>query len=204
VIGTEVFGSFRTLVYIMVEEGRAVMAYDYLFKVIAVGNGAVGKTSITLRFSTGTFRDSYIMTIGVDFAVKTIDVQSSGGIKKVKLQIWDTGGQERFSYVRPLYYKGAMGGLVVFDVTQPDSFQSIPRWFDEVKKNRGDIPLILVGNKVDLPDRKIKSEQAEQAAKKVGVKYLETSAKTGESVDRVFTELSNLMVKYARRIESEG
>jgi small GTP-binding protein len=179
------------------------MSYDYLFKVIAVGNGAVGKTSITLRFSTNVFRDSYIMTIGVDFAVKTIDVQSTEGTKRVKLQIWDTGGQERFSYVRPLYYKGAMGGLVVFDVTQPESFQSIPKWFEEVKKNRGDIPLILVGNKVDLPDRKVSSQQGEQMAKKFSVKYLETSAKTGVSIERVFVELSNLMVKYAQQIESE-
>jgi Ras-related protein Rab-8A len=143
------------------------------------------------------------MTIGVDFAVKTIDVQTSDGIKKVKLQIWDTGGQERFSYVRPLYYKGAMGGLVVFDVTQPESYQNIPKWFEEVKKNRGDIPLVLVGNKVDLPDRKISIEQGEQMAKRIGVRYLETSARTGESIEKVFDELSNLMVKYARQIESE-
>ncbi|WXG42633.1 MAG: GTP-binding protein [Promethearchaeati archaeon SRVP18_Atabeyarchaeia-1] len=180
------------------------MDYDYLFKVIAVGNGAVGKTSITLRFSTGKFRDSYIMTIGVDFAIKTIEVQSREGVKKVKLQIWDTGGQERFSYVRPLYYKGAMGGLVVFDVTQPESFESVPKWFEEVRKNRGDVPLILVGNKVDLDDRKVSSEQAQQLAKKIGVKYLETSAKTGESIEKVFSELSSLMVKYTKQIEREG
>ncbi len=179
------------------------MTYDYLFKVIAVGDGAVGKTSITLRFSTGTFRDSYIMTIGVDFAVKTIDVGTTEGAKKIKLQIWDTGGQERFSYVRPLYYKGAMGGLVVFDVTQVESFQNIPKWFEEVKKNRGNIPLILVGNKVDLPDRKINGEQAKEIAKKNGVQYLETSAKTGESIERIFLELSKSMVQYARQIEKE-
>jgi small GTP-binding protein len=179
------------------------MAYDYLFKVIAIGDGAVGKTSITLRFSTGVFRDSYIMTIGVDFAVKTIDVQTPEGVKKVKLQIWDTGGQERFSYVRPLYYKGARGGILVFDVTKPESFESVPKWFEEVKKNRGSIPLILVGNKVDLPDRKVSLDEAAQMAKKVGMKYLETSAKTGASVDSVFAELSNQMVQVARQEEGE-
>jgi small GTP-binding protein len=180
------------------------MSYDYLFKVIAVGDGAVGKTSITLRFSTGTFRDSYIMTIGVDFAVKSIDVGTTEGARKIKLQIWDTGGQERFSYVRPLYYKGAMGGLVVFDVTQVESFQNLPKWFDEVKKNRGNIPLVLVGNKVDLPDRKVNAERAREIAKKNGLQYLETSAKTGESVDKVFYELSKKMVEYAKQIEREG
>lgn len=180
------------------------MTYDYLFKVIAVGDGAVGKTSITLRFSTGTFRDSYIMTIGVDFAVKAIDVATTEGAKRIKLQIWDTGGQERFSYVRPLYYKGAMGGLVVFDVTQEESFLNLPKWFEEVKKNRGNIPLILVGNKVDLPDRKINGEQAKALAKKNGVQYLETSAKTGQSIENIFLELSKSMVKYAMQIEKES
>jgi len=180
------------------------MSYDYLFKVIAVGDGAVGKTSITLRFSTGTFRDSYIMTIGVDFAVKTIEVPTKEGKKKVKLQIWDTGGQERFSYVRPLYYKGAMGGVIVYDVTQPESFDNIPKWFNEVKNNRGSIPLLLVGNKVDLPDRKISAEQGTSMAKKHGVRYFEASAKTGESIERLFVELSKEMVDYATKIEKEG
>ncbi|WXG45271.1 MAG: GTP-binding protein [Candidatus Atabeyarchaeum deiterrae] len=183
------------------------MAYDYLFKVIAVGDGAVGKTSITLRFSTGTFRDSYIMTIGVDFAVKTINAATSDGTKNVKLQIWDTGGQERFSYVRPLYYKGAMGGIVVFDVTQPESFENVPKWFEEVRKNRGNIPLVLVGNKVDLPDRRISSEQAIAMAEKYcprNPRYFEASAKTGESVQTIFLELSKIMVDYAKQVETEG
>jgi small GTP-binding protein len=180
------------------------MSYDYLFKVIAVGDGAVGKTSITLRFSTGTFRDSYIMTIGVDFAVKTIEVPTKEGTSKVKLQIWDTGGQERFSYVRPLYYKGAMGGIVVYDVTQSESFDNIPKWFNEVKSNRGSIPLLLVGNKVDLPDRKVSAEQGTSIAKKYGVKYFEVSAKTGESIERLFVELSKQMVDYAKKMEKEG
>jgi small GTP-binding protein len=180
------------------------MSYDYLFKVIAVGDGAVGKTSITLRFSTGSFRDSYIMTIGVDFAVKTIEVPTKDGTKKVKLQIWDTGGQERFSYVRPLYYKGAMGGIVVYDVTQRESFENVPKWFSEVKTNRGNIALLLVGNKVDLPDRKISAEEGMSAAKKLGIKYFEASAKTGESIDRIFAELSKEMVDYAKKMEKEA
>jgi small GTP-binding protein len=180
------------------------MSYDYLFKVIAVGDGAVGKTSITLRFSTGKFRDSYIMTIGVDFAVKTIEVPAEAGAKKIKLQIWDTGGQERFSYVRPLYYKGAMGGIVVYDVTQPESFESITKWFSEVKNNRGSIPLLLVGNKVDLPDRKISAEQGNDLAKKLGVRYFEASAKTGKSIDTLFVELAKDMVSYAEEMEKRA
>ena len=84
------------------------------------------------------------------------------------------------------------------------SFQNIPKWFEEVKKNRGNIPLILVGNKVDLPDRKINGEQAKELAKKHGVQYLETSAKTGESIEKIFLELSKSMVQYARQIERES
>jgi small GTP-binding protein len=144
------------------------------------------------------------MTIGVDFAVKTIEVPAKAGTKKVKLQIWDTGGQERFSYVRPLYYKGAMGGIVVYDVTQPESFDSIKKWFNEVKSNRGNIPLLLVGNKVDLPDRKISAEQGKDLAQKFGVRYFEASAKTGKSIDNLFVELAKDMVDYAEEMEKQG
>ena len=121
--------------------------YDYLFKVIVVGDGAVGKTAITIRFAEGRFEEHYKMTIGVDFAIKLIQVAGY----KVKLQVWDTGGQERFSYIRPLYYKGAMAALAIFDLTNRESYDNLPKWFQEVADNCGAIPLMLVGNKVDLP-----------------------------------------------------
>ena len=106
--------------------------YNYLFKNIVVGDGGCGKTAIATRFSQGYFLEQYKLTIGVEFFVKTITIKD--GIK-VKLQIWDTGGQERFQYVRPLYYRGAMGAILLFDLTNRESFDHIPRWMEEVKKN---------------------------------------------------------------------
>jgi len=126
--------------------------YDYLFKCIVVGDGGVGKTALTIRFSKGFFTEDYKMTIGVDFHVKTIaiDTEEEGPIK-VKLQIWDTGGQERFSSIRPMYYRGSLGGLLIFDLTSYESFEHLPQWIEEVRSNvKAEIPLLLIGNKSDL------------------------------------------------------
>ncbi|MBD3230099.1 MAG: GTP-binding protein [Candidatus Lokiarchaeota archaeon] len=167
--------------------------FDYLFKVIVIGDGGVGKTALTTRFSQGIFRDQYKMTIGVDFSIKTIDVNG----KSVKLQIWDTGGQERFAYIRPLYYKGAAGSLFVFDLTNRKSFDNLNQtWFDEVFSNCGnDLPWILVGNKADLTDREVSREEAEAFANKYNVKYIESSAKSGKSVNESFFQLTRLLIE---------
>src|SRR6056297_474027 len=125
--------------------------YDYLFKSVIVGDGGAGKTAIVVRFSQGFFQESYKLTIGVEFAVKTISITTVDGRDLlVKLQIWDTGGQERFQYVRPLYYKGAMGAIVLFDVTNRESFDHVSKWITEVTDNAGKLPMLLVGNKTDL------------------------------------------------------
>ncbi|MBD3226901.1 MAG: GTP-binding protein [Candidatus Lokiarchaeota archaeon] len=164
--------------------------YDYLFKIIVTGDGAVGKTAITVRFSQGKFDSDYKMTIGVDFAIKMIDIDG----KKIKLQIWDTGGQERFSYIRPLYYKGAMGNALIFDLTNRASFEHLDKWYNEVLSNCGEIPMILVGNKADLADRAVSKNEAQDWAASHGLQYYETSAKTGENVGDVFSDLANILV----------
>ena len=121
--------------------------YDYLFKCICVGDGGCGKTALVVRFSQGFFQEQYKLTIGVEFAVKTIELVNT---KKVKLQIWDTGGQERFQYVRPMYYRGAMGAIILFDLSNRESFEHLPKWIEEVSTNVGDLPMLIVGNKSDL------------------------------------------------------
>jgi small GTP-binding protein len=164
--------------------------YDYLFKIIVVGDGAVGKTAITIRFAEGRFEEHYKMTIGVDFAIKLVEVSGY----KVKMQVWDTGGQERFSYIRPLYYKGAMAALALFDLTNRESYDNLPRWFSEVAENCGGIPLMLIGNKADLPDRAVTTTEAQALAEKMGITYFEASAKNGQNVNQLFEKLAGLLV----------
>lgn len=168
--------------------------FDYLFKIVVVGDGGVGKTAITVRFAEGVFRDDYKMTIGVDFSIKTITVPINGGIRRVKLQIWDTGGQERFSYVRPLYYKGAVGGLIVFDLTNRKSYENLNRWFTEVSNNCVSIPLMLVGNKADLPDREVSPAEIQNLINNHKIQYFESSAKSGQSVNTIFENLSSTLI----------
>ncbi|MEX2702250.1 MAG: GTP-binding protein [Candidatus Baldrarchaeota archaeon] len=167
------------------------MTEGYLFKVIVVGDAGVGKTSLTIRFAHGYFIDSYLMTIGVDLYTKNVDL---GIGKPIKLQIWDTGGQERFKKLRPLYYKGAAGGLLVYDITNKNSFKHLKNWFNEVQKYCGKIPLILVGNKVDLiKNRKVSVAEEKRLAESFKIPHYRTSAKTGENVNDVFLKLAKFI-----------
>ncbi|MFX1570986.1 MAG: GTP-binding protein [Promethearchaeota archaeon] len=170
--------------------------YDYLFKSIVVGDGGVGKTALTLRFSKGFFTEDYKMTIGVDFHVKTINIDSIEGPLRAKLQIWDTGGQERFSSIRPMYYRGSLGALLIFDLTNSASFEHLPQWIEEVRANvKTEIPLLLVGNKSDLHDlREVSLEEINEFTNNFNLYYMETSAKTGEGVGDCFYILACLMI----------
>ncbi|NVM18248.1 MAG: GTP-binding protein [Candidatus Lokiarchaeota archaeon] len=170
--------------------------YDYLFKSIVVGDGGVGKTALTLRFSKGFFTEDYKMTIGVDFHVKTISIDTSEGPIKCKLQLWDTGGQERFSSIRPMYYRGSLGTILVFDLTNSASFEHLPQWIEEVRANiKAEIPVLLVGNKSDLIDqRAVSAEEISKFTKDFNLYYMETSAKTGDGVGDCFYILACLMI----------
>ncbi|MEM2637047.1 MAG: GTP-binding protein [Candidatus Korarchaeota archaeon] len=177
---------------------------SYIFKTIVVGKGASGKTSLMMRWTEGKFREDYLMTIGVNFNVKDIDLLTFDGKReRVRLTIWDTAGQERFAKIRPTYYNGAMGGLLVFDLTSRDSFDELEMWVEEIKKYIAGIPLILVGNKIDLPNRAVSTKEALIKARELGklyyendipLYYYETSAKTGANVNSVFKDLARLMI----------
>lgn len=172
-------------------------SYDYLLKVIVVGPGGVGKTSVTQRYLKGRWMSSLKFTIGVDFSLKTVTV----GNHRVKLQIWDTGGQEKFTAVRPVYYKGAVGAMIVFDLTNRKTFEDMDKWVREVETHCGHIPTMLVGNKSDLTDmRQVTTEEAEDYAKEKGISrhailpFMASSAKDGQNVDAVFSKLSEMMI----------
>ncbi|MEM3586723.1 MAG: GTP-binding protein [Candidatus Jordarchaeaceae archaeon] len=174
----------------------------FVFKIVVLGDGAVGKTSLIKRWTEGSFRTDYILTIGSNFAVKSLNIED----KPIKLQIWDLAGQPHFSDVRVLFYKGAMGAMYVFDVSHLESYNNIVRWYEELKNICGDIPRVLLGNKVDLDQqRKVTPRDGEELAKKLGnIPYFETSAKTGQQVNEAFQKIAQLVYEWAKKKQSQS
>jgi len=168
--------------------------YDYIFKVLLLGNSDVGKSSLLLRFVDSLWNDAFVPTIGVDFKVKTLEINN----KKVKMQIWDTAGQERFRTVVSTYFRGAHGILLLYDVTNKDSFKNLENWLIEIEKNSSDKVLkILVGNKCDLSDdREIQTEEGQAFAVRNGMEFMETSAKMNTNVSKAFETLGKLMIEF--------
>lgn len=163
----------------------------YIFKLIVIGDGKVGKTSIIRRYVHDQYDPRYIKTIGVAHAVKRLFINDS----EVTLTIWDTGGQELFDCIRPQYYRGANGALVCYDVTNQESFDQLDKWFSDLYEQCGKIPIILVANKIDLAEQTvIPLEEGENYALKKGIMFFETSAKTGEHVVDVMEELGKKLL----------
>jgi len=166
--------------------------YDHLFKLLIIGDSGVGKSSILLRFADNMFSGSYITTIGVDFKIRTIDV----GGERIKLQIWDTAGQERFRTITSTYYRGTHGVIVVYDVTNAESFVNVKRWLHEIDQNCDVVNKVLVGNKNDQPENKVvETEDAKRFALQMGVETFETSAKDNINIEDVFQHITKLVLK---------
>ncbi|TFG09020.1 GTP-binding protein [Candidatus Thorarchaeota archaeon] len=176
-------------------------AYSYLFKTMITGEGAVGKTTLVNRYVTGVFERDYKTTIGSQFAVKLTHIfpPESEYAVGIKVQAWDVAGQARFAAVRKMYYSGAAGVILVYDVTRRRSFTELPKWVQEADESIGTrAPILVVGNKVDLPDRTVSAEEAKKWAEDQGFLYMESSAKTGEGVADMFSVLSEVMWRQAR------
>jgi len=158
--------------------------FDYLFKVLLIGDSGVGKSSLLLRYSENNFSDAYISTIGVDFKIKTLHLDD----KAVKLQIWDTAGQERFRTITASYYRGAQGIIVVYDVTNQASFDNIRKWLEEISRYAGsNVTRLLVGNKADLVEKRVVGAQmAEDLSQHLGISHVETSARSSANVEEAF------------------
>ena len=167
--------------------------YDYLFKVLLVGNSSVGKSSLLLRFVDNQWNDLFVPTIGVDFKIRTMEIDN----KNVKLQIWDTAGQERFKNITASYYRGAHGIFVVYDISDTESFKNINNWLIEIEKNANkNVYKILVGNKCDLEDKRTVSyQQGKELAETYGMQFIETSAKSNTNVDEAFHLLGREVMK---------
>jgi len=176
----------------------AATEYDYLFKLLLIGDSGVGKSCLLLRFADHTYTESYISTIGVDFKIRTIDLDG----KTIKLQIWDTAGQERFRTITSSYYRGAHGIIVVYDVTDMESFNNVKQWLNEIDRYAVEnVCKLLVGNKCDLvAKRQVDYDTAKDFADKLDIPFLETSAKAATNVEKAFltmaAEIKNTLAKH--------
>ena len=178
-----------------------------VLKVVLIGDGGVGKTAIRERYLGKGFTSQYVLTIGADFATKDGIVNGTS----VRYQIWDLAGQERFDGVREVYYRGAVGALLIYDVTRPDSYFSAPKWVNELWNNNGwnRVPIVVVANKIDLRqscDETISSKHGRLLSEKLTKRtsqegfachYIETSAKTGEKIHDAFSLLGENIMKFA-------
>eukprot|EP00009_Paramoeba_aestuarina_P001782 CAMPEP_0201506568 /NCGR_PEP_ID=MMETSP0161_2-20130828/483_1 /ASSEMBLY_ACC=CAM_ASM_000251 /TAXON_ID=180227 /ORGANISM="Neoparamoeba aestuarina, Strain SoJaBio B1-5/56/2" /LENGTH=213 /DNA_ID=CAMNT_0047900703 /DNA_START=79 /DNA_END=720 /DNA_ORIENTATION=+ len=172
------------------------MAENHNFKVVVLGEGCVGKTSLVVRYVQNEFYAEHRTTIQASFLSKRINIDGA----RVNVAIWDTAGQERFHALGPIYYRDANGALLVYDITDQDSFLKVKNWVKELRKMLGkDIVLCIVGNKIDLErNRTVTQREAEAYAATVGANHLQTSAKQTIGVDEVFLNLSKRMLERAR------
>ena len=181
----------------MASYGDASQKIDYVFKVVLIGDSAVGKSQILARFARNEFSLDSKATIGVEFQTRTLLIEH----KSVKAQIWDTAGQERYRAVTSAYYRGAVGAMLVYDITKRQTFDHIPRWLEELRSHADkNIVIILIGNKSDLENqRAVPTEDAKEFAQKEGLFFLETSALEATNVENAFstvlTEIFNIVNK---------
>jgi len=162
------------------------MSYAYLFKYIIIGDTGVGKSCLLLQFTDKRFRPVHDLTIGVEFGARMVTIDE----KSIKLQIWDTAGQESFRSITRSYYRGAAGALLVYDITRRDTFNHLTRWLEEALQNGNkNMTIMLIGNKSDLEHRRqVTTEEGEQFAKEHGLIFFETSAKTATNVEEAFIQ----------------
>ncbi len=170
-----------------------ISEYDYLFKILLIGDSGVGKSCLLLRFADETYTESFISTIGVDLKIKTVDLDG----KVVKLQIWDTAGQERFRTITSSYYRGAHGIIVVYDITNSDTVVNVKQWLHEIDRYAAEnVDILLVGNKSDATTkREVTFEQGASFAEAAGYSFLETSAKTSINVNEAFLKMASQIKK---------
>ncbi|XP_025405329.1 ras-related protein Rab-21 [Sipha flava] len=171
------------------------------FKVVLLGEGCVGKTSLVLRYTEDKFNDKHVSTLQASFVKKKLNLNG----RRINLAIWDTAGQERFHALGPIYYRMSNGAILVYDITDEDSFQKVKNWIKELKKMLGsEICLVIAGNKIDLEkDRTVSVEDAENYARSVGAVHFHTSAKINSGIEEIFLNLCYLMIEKADKQKAD-
>ena len=176
---------------------------EFLYKILLLGDSSVGKTCFLMRYTDNTFQEIHMSTIGLDYKLKNVQLDDG---KMVKIQIWDTAGQDRFRSITKNYYKGAHGIILIYDITNKKSFDNVRNWINQIKEEVSDkVSIVLVGNKVDDEQHRIvKTEDGEKIAKEFGLLFFECSAKSGINIDSTFNELVKKTVENYSKIKDKG
>ena len=161
---------------------------ECVYKVLLLGESTVGKTCFLMKYTDRSFQDIHMATIGLDYRLKSMKLKSG---KNIKLQIWDTAGQDRFRAITKNYYKGSHGVLLMYDITNVQSFENVKTWVTQIKEEASkDVIIYMTANKIDLEsDRKVSKEEGEELAKELGFPFVETSAKSGINISETFEDL---------------
>jgi Ras-related protein Rab-1A len=176
---------------------------DLVYKILLLGDSEVGKSCFLMRYADNVFVDNYITTIGLDYKLKYVQLDSG---QVIKVQLWDTAGQDRYRTIAKNYYKGSHGILLLYDVTKTSSFENIREWIKDIREEVYEKAIIfLIGNKIDKKDQiKIKTEDAEKLAEEFNIPFFEASAKSGENVDEIFKALYKKISEVYVDIQQEG
>ena len=176
---------------------------DLVYKILLLGDSEVGKSCFLMRYADNVFVDNYITTIGLDYKLKYIQLDSG---QVIKVQLWDTAGQDRYRTIAKNYYKGSHGILLLYDVTKSSSFENIREWIKDIREEVYEKAIIfLIGNKIDKKDQiKIKTEEGEKLAEEFNIPFFEASAKSGENVDEIFKALYKKISEVYVDIQQEG
>ena len=176
---------------------------EFLYKILLLGDSSVGKTCFLMRYTDNTFQEIHMSTIGLDYKLKNVQLDDG---KMVKIQIWDTAGQDRFRSITKNYYKGAHGIILIYDITNQKTFENVKNWINQIKEEVSNkVTIILVGNKIDDEDHRVVStEQGEKMAKDFGLMFFECSAKSGVNIDSTVNELVKKTVENYSKVKMEG
>ncbi len=178
--------------------------YESLLKLVIMGDSSVGKSNYICRFVDGKFNPVHVSTVGFDFKSRIFEM--SNPKKKVKFQIWDTAGQEKYMSINKNLFQRVQGIILMYDISNLNSFKNLVKWMDGIKENSKDVPVILIGNKCDLEgERQVQTEEGENFASKYDIKFFEGSAKTGVNVDKSFEAIGDIILnneKYKENLET--
>ena len=176
---------------------------ELLYKILLLGDSSVGKTCFLMRYTDNTYQEIHMSTIGIDNKFKDVELEDG---KKVKIQIWDTAGQDRFRSITRNYYKGANGIVLIFDVTNKKSYENVKNWVKQIKEEVSSrVTIILVANKIDdVNHRIVTKEEGEKIANECGLMFFECSAKTGENIEHAFNELVKKTVENYSKVGQGG